>query len=142
VTPANLEEQLVRDEDEILHAYQDSEGYWTIGVGTLIDARKGGGITREESRYLLNNRITRVQAQVRSHLPWTISLDEVRRAVLENMCFNEGIEHLLGFHKMLAAIQVGNWTAAAAEGLHSLWAKEVGDRAHRLMTQLELGQWV
>lgn len=24
------------------HAYQDSLGYWTIGVGFLIDGRKGG----------------------------------------------------------------------------------------------------
>ena len=26
--------QLKRDEGEILHAYQDHLGYWTIGVGT------------------------------------------------------------------------------------------------------------
>ena len=138
----NLADQLVRDEGEILHAYQDEEGFWTIGVGTLIDARKGGGITREESRYLLENRIAIAEAQVRTKLPWTLHLDEVRRAVLENMAFNQGIEHVLGFHKMLAAMQAGDWKTAAAEGMNSLWAKEVGDRAHRLMTQLERGQWI
>jgi lysozyme len=47
---ANIAEQLRRDEGEVLHAYQDKYGYWTIGVGRLIDARKGGGISVEESR--------------------------------------------------------------------------------------------
>lgn len=140
--PTNLEEQLVRDEAEILHAYQDQEGYWTIGVGICIDARVGCGITREESRYLLANRIRNAEAQLRSHLPWTIALDEVRRAVLENMTFNEGIEHVLGFHKMLTAMQMADWKTAAAEGMDSLWAKQVGGRAHRLMLQLEHGTWV
>ena len=36
-------EQLRRNEGEVLHAYQDHLGFWTIGVGRLIDKRKGGG---------------------------------------------------------------------------------------------------
>jgi lysozyme len=142
VPPTNLIDQLVRDEGEILHAYQDQEGWWTIGSGILIDVRKGGGITHAENLYLLGNRVANAEAQVRTQIPWSINLDPVRRGVLENMAYNEGIVHLLGFKKMLAAMQVSDWPGAAAEGMNSLWAKEVGDRAHRLMAQLESGQWV
>ena len=37
-------------------AYPDSEGYLTIGFGTLVDPRKGG-ITMDEGMYLLRNRL-------------------------------------------------------------------------------------
>lgn len=33
---------LTSDEGRVPHAYQDHLGYWTIGVGHLIDRRKGG----------------------------------------------------------------------------------------------------
>ena len=140
--PTTLEEQLVRDEREVLHAYPDSEGYLTIGVGTCIDARAGCGITRDESRYLLRNRIAIAEQAVAEKLPWTNDLDPVRRAVLENMAFNEGIAHLLDFQKMLTALAARDYETAAAEMLDSLWAKEVGDRAHRLAKQMETGEWV
>ena len=43
-------EQLKRDEGEILHAYQDHLGFWTIGIGILIDKR---GMTEEAAYQLL-----------------------------------------------------------------------------------------
>lgn len=137
----DLLSQLVRDEGEVLHAYQDSLGFWTIGSGILIDARKGGGVTHEENLYLLGNRAEKARAAVRTQIPWSINLDEVRRAVLENMAFNMGIEHLLGFHHMLEAMQAGNWGAAAIQGRASAWHTQVGARAERLMKQLETGVW-
>jgi lysozyme len=47
---------LEKEEGFVPHVYKDHLGYWTIGHGILVDERKGGGITIEESRYLLNNR--------------------------------------------------------------------------------------
>jgi lysozyme len=35
-----LAEMLTRDEGRVRHAYQDHLGFWTIGVGRLIDQRK------------------------------------------------------------------------------------------------------
>jgi lysozyme len=49
--------RLIADEDEVLHAYQDHLGFLTIGIGVLIDERKGDGIAQEESRYLFRNRL-------------------------------------------------------------------------------------
>lgn len=37
-----IKKQLIRDEGNVPYAYSDSLGYLTIGVGFLIDKRKGG----------------------------------------------------------------------------------------------------
>jgi lysozyme len=140
MTPANLIDQLVRDEGEVLHAYQDKFGFWTIGSGILIDQR-GGGISHEENLYLVNNRAEKARAAVRTKLPWSLGLDEVRRAVLENMAYNMGIDGLLGFVHMLAACMIGDFKTAAKCGRDSLWHAQTGERAERLMKQLESGVW-
>ena len=76
----SLESQLRRDEGEVLHAYSDSLGYLTIGVGRLIDARRGGGISGDESAYLLRNDIERKTGELLRRAPWVAELDPVRRA--------------------------------------------------------------
>jgi lysozyme len=134
-------DQLRRDEKEVLHAYQDSLGYWTIGVGRLIDKRKGGGISPAESDFLLHNDVDAVTTSLKEYLPWFAALDTVRQAVLVNMGFNLGIVGLLTFHNSLSLMEKGDWNGAAAEILKSRWAAEVGERADRLAEQLRSGQW-
>lgn len=142
-----LREQLIRDEGEVLHAYTDTEGYWTIGIGRLIDRRKGGGITKAESTYLFNNDLERVQKQVFDALPWARQLDEARQGVLLNMCFQMGLGNaahgtgLLGFKNTLAMIERGDYESAAKGMLNSLWAKQTPLRAKRLSKQMETGEW-
>ena len=65
----NITRLLRGDEGEVLTAYPDHLGYLTIGVGRLIDKRKGGGITPEESAYLLANDIMRKSMDLDSRLP-------------------------------------------------------------------------
>lgn len=131
--------ELIRDEGEVLHAYPDSEGYLTLGVGRLIDQRRGGGISTAESRYLLGNDIVRVQADLDHSLPWWRTLAEARQRALCNMEFNLGIAKLLGFRQMLAALQAGDYATAAAEALDSQWAEQVGDRARRIEAMIRQG---
>lgn len=139
--------QLYRDEGEVLHAYQDSLGYWTIGVGRLIDKRKGGGITAEESKHLFDNDVRKVQEQVYAALPWARQLDEARQGVLLNMCFQMGLGSkekgtgLLGFKNTLAMIERGDYESAAQGMMNSLWAKQTPNRAERLAEQMRTGEW-
>lgn len=137
-----LAEQLIRDEREILHAYPDSEGYWTIGVGRLIDCRRGGGISHDEALFLLQNDVMRVTSQLAETFPWTQVLDDARRGVLLNMAFNLGIHGLAEFRMMLGAAEQADWETAAQEMLNSEWAAQVGGRAVRLAQQMRTGQWV
>lgn len=141
---ANLTNDLVRDEGEVLHAYPDSEGYWTIGVGQLIDKRKGGGISQAASRYMLNESIDSKIADLDRELPWWRDLSPVRQRVLLNMCFNMGIgdedSGLLSFTKTLPAIREGRYHDAARMMLQSKWARQVGDRAKRLAYMMTHGK--
>lgn len=134
-----LVNDLIRDESEVLHAYEDSEGFLTIGVGILIDKRKGGGITREESRYLLQNRIDRVTQSLDKFLPWWSQLDDVRQRALCNMCFQLGIAGLLGFKKMLRALEDRDWGKVDREARDSLWYKQTPERATRVINMLRTG---
>jgi len=42
---------------------------------------------------------------------------------------------------MLAALDINDWETAAEEMADSLWAKQVGERAKRLETQILTGIW-
>jgi len=133
-----LEEQLIRDEGLRLKPYKDSVGKTTIGVGRNLD---DVGISREEALTLLETDIDRASAWVRTQLPWSLNLNEARQAALVNMAFNMG-ERLTTFAQFLRKLQAEDYAGAAAEMLDSLWAKQVGDRAHRLASQIETGEWV
>jgi len=137
----NIEEQLRLDEGEKLSAYQDHLGFWTIGIGRLIDARKGGGITKEESSYLFQNDLKRKRDEVRRALPWFDKLDEVRQGVLLNMAFQMGTQGLLGFKNTLAMVEAGDYEAASRGMLNSLWARQTPNRAQRLARQMAIGAW-
>lgn len=137
----NIESQLRRDEGEVLHAYADHLGYLTIGVGRLIDKRKGGGITADESAMLLANDVARVKMQLRSRLPWFDGIDEARQGVLLNMAFQMGVDGLLGFRNTLAMVERGEYSDAAVNMLASKWATQTPERAQRLAKQMRTGDW-
>lgn len=132
-----LAAELVRDEDIRLKPYRDIRGKLTIGVGRNLDDE---GITREEAMMLLRNDIAGRLGDLDRHIPWWRRLDEVRQLVLADMCFNLGIERLLGFRKMLAALQLGDFETAAEEMAASQWDHEVKDRAVRLVAMMRTGK--
>ena len=133
-----LIEQLKRDEGLRLKPYRDSVGKLTLGYGRNLDDE---GITQAEAEYLLNNDVIDAASHLHSFLPWTDSLDEVRRGVLINMAFNMGIYSLLKFKSTLGFVEAGEYGKAANSMLASLWATQVGPRAHRLALQMETGVW-
>ena len=136
-----LTKQLRRDEGEVLHAYPDHLSYLTIGVGRLIDKRKGGGITPEESAYLLSNDIDKREAELLRRAPWMANLDPVRFGALLNMAFQMGVDGLLGFKNTLAMVRAGDYDGAAAGMLESTWAKQTPERAARISDQMKTGVW-
>lgn len=131
--------ELRRDEGVVRHAYQDSLGYWTIGVGRLIDRRRSGGLSEDEIDLLLANDVARVEAGLDARAPWWRGLDPVRRRVLANMAFNLGVEGLLGFRNTLRAVREARWDDAADGMLRSKWAGQVGARATRLAAMMRDG---
>lgn len=128
--------EIERDEGLRLKPYQCTSGKLTIGYGRNIE---DNGISREEADFLLSNDIQRVEKELDTFIPWWKTLSDGRQRALINLCFNMGISRLLGFTKMLAALQAGRWVIAADEALLSRWAKQVGDRANRIAEMIKRG---
>ena len=91
-----IKEQLVRHEGLRLKPYRCTAGKLTIGIGRNLD---DCGITQSEAYVMLINDIMNCEKQLQSKIPDIYNgLDEVRKSVLLNMCFNLGISGLLGFN--------------------------------------------
>ena len=123
-----LIDELVTDEALRLKVYRDSVGVLTIGIGRNLQK----GITRAEAYYLCHNDIDDAMADLDTKVQWWRDLSEDRQRVLVNMCFNMGIDRLLGFTHMLDFLHAGEYDKAADAMLDSLWARQVGLRSQRL----------
>lgn len=133
--------QLRHEEGEVLHAYQDHLGWWTIGIGRLIDERKGGGITPVESAFLCSNDLDHIESELRRRIEWFEGLGDGRRAVLMGMAFQMGVEGLMKFARTLEAVRDGHYEHAAALMLQSKWATQTPKRARRMARQMETNEW-
>lgn len=134
--------QLRGDEGERSQVYQDHLGYWTIGVGRLVDKRKpGSGLRPKEIAYMLNNDIDDRASELTKRIPWFDKLDPVRQGVLLNMSFQMGVEGLLGFKTTLRLVEASQYVAAADQMLKSKWATQTPQRAKRLSAQMRTGVW-
>lgn len=135
-----LKSDLERDEGRIPHVYRDSEGYWTIGVGHLVDKRKGGRLPDIIIDSLLEYDIEETISKCRQSFPWFDSLDAGRQAVVCNMVFNLGLKGFMGFRRTIEAIEKRDWEAVSREMLDSRWARQVGNRASRLAMIMKTGE--
>ena len=131
--------QLRRDEGVIRHAYQDSEGYWTIGCGRLIDKRLGGGLRDDEIDYLLTNDVAEAEKVAKRLFTSFDRISDARKAALINLSFNLGMNRLAGFVRFKEALEAQAWEQAAAELMDSKWATQVGDRAKRIAKAIKEG---
>lgn len=130
---------LLTDEKTVEHAYQDSEGFWTIATGRLIDKRAGGKLRHDEMALMLENDITQAEADAKRLFPSFDELSDNRKAVLVNMAFNLGWNRLAGFKKLRAAVAIQDWETAAVEMGSSQWAGQVRGRADRLIKIMREG---
>ena len=132
----DLEREVASDEGFMPIPYRCTSGKLSIGYGTNIQ----DGITREEALLLMRHRLGRVVAVLESRLPFWFKLTDDRRRVLANMGYQLGVAGLMGFRQMLAALERGDYEAAAREMLDSKWAKrDTPERAKRLAERMRRG---
>jgi lysozyme len=134
-----LKADLIAEEGRVPYAYPDSLGLLTIGVGHLIDHRKGGYLPDCIIDALLNWDIDEHTNALLAALPWAATLDDVRKDVLIQMHFQMGGSGLLAFHNTLSAIQNADWQAAHDGMLASTWATQSPARAKRLAQRMLTG---
>lgn len=132
-------EQLKRHEGLKLFPYFCSAGKMTIGYGRNLE---DVGITKEEAELLLEGDIVKaVVALDVAKGDKMMYLNDTRKFVLTNMCFNLGLTRLLKFKKMWQAIDNKDFETAAIEMLDSKWASQVGFRALELAEMMRSGEY-
>jgi lysozyme len=127
--------------------YPDSKGIKTAGVGFNLEqtgaraiCEKAGvdydgllagtvELTAEQIDWILNYFITATMEWLSQLFPGFASFSVNRQAALIDMGFM-GESTFKQFHGMIGAIDQGYWGTAATHALDSLWAKQVGRRAH------------
>lgn len=132
-----LRQRLLRHEGLRLRLYNDHLGFATIGVGRCLAKR---GISEDEAMLMLDNDIEQCREEVVKALPWVLKLDEARREVLFEMCFQLGLKGLLGFKNTLNAIKEGRYAEAKAGMLNSLWHRQTPERCEELADIILTGE--
>ena len=128
---SRLKERIKRFEGLRLKPYYDTEGYLTIGYGRNLELK---GITEREAEFLLDQDIRDAYLDFIREFPpkAKLNLTEEGEEVIAEMIFNMGIKKVLGFRKMIRAIEEGDPEKAAYEMLDSRWHRQVGARAEEL----------
>lgn len=136
----DLKTTLTLDEGRVAWAYPDSEGYLTIGIGHLIDKRKGGRLPEPIIDALFDWDVAQATQDLEQAFPWFSNLNEARKEALINMRFQLGLNGLAKFKLTLAAIRDERWAVAAEQMRQSLWARQTRARCLRLARQIETGE--
>lgn len=137
----NLKAILIAHEDRSQFAYEDSLGFITIGIGRCVDRRKGKGLSNKEQVYLLSNDIDECKNELEPFV-WYQQLDDIRKCVMIELCFNMGIHGLLEFKRTLAAIKNKNFDLAIIELKDSKWSTQIGaERIKNICYRLKNGSY-
>ena len=130
-----LRRDLERDEGRRATVYKDSLGVATIGIGhncyKPLSARAIDLIFEDD--------VLDAIADLDRNLDWWREMSEPRQRALANMSFQMGYSRLKGFAKMLAALEAGDFEAAAHEAANSHWAFQTPERAKRLIQMIREG---
>lgn len=124
------------------HAYVDTVGKTTIGVGRNIDPVGGLGLSPREIDFLLQNDIDRVEVELVDAIPWIVYIEGPRMDALVSICFNLGLTRFMKFKKALAAGAFGDWELCADEFMDSRWATQVGQRAVEVTDLIRRGDYL
>jgi lysozyme len=130
----SLLSDLRRDEGWNPTVYRDTQAFFTIGYGFLVDPKKGVGLPKFLGELWLEHAaLERIQLFRKLWPAYDSQPADVQRA-LGNMCYQLGADGLMQFSKMLAALSVGDRKRAALEALDSLWATQTPVRARRVVS--------
>ena len=147
-------------------AYRDHLGWWTIGIGRLIDPRKGGRITPDEEAILIANDpsrkpgdwhnwvltdpeidmlklndIDRFVSEISQWPAWkAVEGNVARQVALTSLAFQLGIDGLRQFKNSLRMVEEKRFSDAAANFLKSKWAQQTPERAKRVTDMIRTGE--
>lgn len=118
------------------HPYYCSENFPTIGIGQRIGP-KGADLSwyqftcSHRTAYAwLSETIYDLEEDL-NKFDWFNSLNSDRKTIIISMAYQLGVEGLLKFRKMIAAIENKDWNEVGRQALDSKWAKQTPSRSER-----------
>ena len=123
-----VRKRLIAEEGLKLQLYHCTAGKLTIGVGRNVEDR---GITHDTAMQMLDEDIDICVSELEKNLSWFEDAPDKIQEVLIDLCFNMGINRLMGFVKTLHKLKTGAYKEAAEELLDSRYAASVPNRAKR-----------
>ena len=139
-----LRVEIENDEGCKYEVYLDHLGLPTCGIGHLIKEddpehglEVGTKIDEERVNELFETDIKVTIDECKLIYNDFDDLPEEAQYIIANMMFNMGRPRLSRFHKMKKAVDSSDWTEAANQMLDSKWARQVPNRANRLIERMK-----
>ena len=129
-----VSEMIRRHEGRSAVAYVDSVGVWTVGYGHNLMKP----LSERAMLQIFQDDLADATNDCLHAFPWFADLDEPRKAVMLDMCFNLGLPRLQKFVKFLAAMEKGDYDEAAKQMIQSHWYNQVAKRADELVVLMQL----
>lgn len=136
-----IKARLLIDEGSEPFVYQDTRGFWTIGVGFCIDSRVGARLPDKVRDFWLECLVVEAMNKLPTLSEVLTGVDEIRKQLLVCLLYNMGKAHLEAFHLMLTALSAGDYDEAANQLQNSAWFKEVGVRGPLYVRIMRTGVW-
>jgi lysozyme len=128
-----LRQQIKSDEGVRLKPYKCSAGKLTIGYGFNLE----NGIPHHFADMLFDLSIQSATRDAVSIISdYNLKPSWQLRDILIQMCFQLGKGGVLGFKKMLTALEKGDYKTAAKEMLNSDWHRQTPKRCERLANEM------
>jgi GH24 family phage-related lysozyme (muramidase) len=132
----NIKQMVIANEGWKTKPYKDTRGYWTVGVGHLINPKSPKTLPKEWDRELTNEEVRQLfEKDFDAHLkqaqktPGWDKANEAGKAGLVDLTYNMGGWWYTKFVKAAGLLKEGNFKDAALELKNSDWYKQVGGRA-------------
>jgi len=94
-------------------------------------------ITEEEAEAVLELRLKKITEELKKRLSIFENLPFDIQQILIEMAYQMGVNGVLKFRKMLAAIEKQDWCEAYKEGKNSRWFRQTPSRALRVLKSLK-----
>jgi len=116
--------------------YRDSLDHETLGIGRLLSR----GLSDDEVAHMLHNDVVDAIQDVSNFDYWS-DLDSTRQLVVADMVFNLGLPTFKKFVNTNDALRLGQFDRAADEMEDSIWFRQTGRRAKKLVKAMRTGEW-
>ena len=114
------------------------EGVLTLGVGRRLYM----GLNDEEIDLLLYNDLSRARRALLEKLPWTLRLDPVRFAAVQELAMLSGTGWVTSKRSLLLeALEADDFDRAASQITRTVWAAKYPKVSQRLAKMLMTGEW-